>query len=328
MKRILLLGLLIVPLLSSPLAWGWGCTGHEVVALIALQKLDPAVATQVQNLLALQTHDYHGRFCSDLSLPPIAYFATWADDHRAVDASTAPWHFWDIPLKLKTATATDYCDSGCVVQALQQQMAILGDKTKSDADRSTALLFVIHFVGDLHQPLHAEDNNDRGGNCVPSGFLADNTSESKDSTTHQGTGNYSPNLHAIWDTQLVENIGGVSRHSAEGAQQIQDFANRVLSTDSAQIDQWVAQPVDIVAWGLESHAVARKDPYKKLPKSIKAASKVAPVTTCLDNNTSHKLAKKNETIQQAYITAVQSDVEMQIAKAGARLAAVLNTTLK
>lgn len=329
MKRKLVpLALATMLLASAPLAWGWGCTGHEVVALVALAKLQPQVATEVQALLALQQHGYSGRFCSDLSLPPIAYFATWADDHRAIDPTTAPWHFWDIPLKLKTASAGEFCDQGCVVQALQQQIAVLGDKTKPDADRSTALLYIIHFVGDLHQPLHAEDNNDRGGNCVPAGFLAGNTSEQKDPTTHQPNGNYTPNLHAIWDTQLVENIGGVTRHSAQGGQQVQDFANHLLSTEAAQIDQWSTQPVDIVAWGVESHDVARKDPYTLLPKPIKPAGSVKPVTTCLQNNTSQKLAKKKETIQQAYITAVQSDVETQLAKAGARLAVVLNSTLQ
>ena len=56
----------------------------------------------------------------------------------------------------------------------------------------------------MHQPLHEEDNNDRGGNCVPVNFL-DHTAEQRPN------GGYGPNLHGVWDTELVENIGGIDR---------------------------------------------------------------------------------------------------------------------
>jgi hypothetical protein len=288
-----------------------------VVALIALQNLRPDVAAQVQTLLATETHDYAGRYCSDAHLDPIAYYATWADDYRTSHPETAPWHFWDVPLRLKTAKENEFCDQGCVIQALHDQLAVLQDSTQDAGKRGDALMFIIHFVGDLHQPLHAEDNNDRGGNCVPAGFLEQATKE-----TNKSTGSYSPNLHAIWDTQLVETAGAITTRSQEA---IQAFAGRIEHDQSAVIQKAATEPVDFVKWGLESHSVARTDPYLKLPTKISQAKKTAPVTQCSDGGTSDKLAKKHETIQTSYVNAVSNDLEIQLARGGGRLAAVLNS---
>ncbi len=318
-RRLSLFTILLLCIMPASRAWGWGCTGHEVVALIALKAMRPEVATQVEALLAAQDHNYHGRFCSDLGLDPIAYYATWADDFRAstAGASTAPWHFWDVPLSRKTAADTEFCDQGCVTHALREQLAILSDNTQDATKRGEALKFVIHFVGDLHQPLHVEDNNDRGGNCVPTDFLNHHTKE-----TNTTVGSYSPNLHGIWDTELPENIGGVTTRNQE---LVQDFAAKISSDQAAVIQQAASGPVDIMGWAMESHTLAQKDPYKRLPKKITVAKTSNPVTNCSDRNTSTKLAKKHESIQSSYITAVSPDVEMQLAKAGGRLAAVLNS---
>ena len=306
-----------ISVILSGQAWGWGCTGHEVVALIALNHLRPDVKANVEQLLSTQTHDYAGRFCSDLSLDPIAYYATWADDYRGSHPETAPWHFWDIPLSKTTAAANQYCDKGCVVQALNDQLAILRDSSQDQQKRAMALMFVIHFAGDLHQPLHAEDNNDRGGNCVPVNFFGDNTKE-----TNAGTGAYTPNLHGVWDTQLVENVGGISKRNQAG---VEAFAQKIDTDKAKTIKKAAAERIDFVAWGNQSHSLARKDPYKKLPTRIAAAKTVAPVTECSDLDTSLNLAKLNESINASYVSAVQNDVELQLAKAAGRLAGILNS---
>jgi hypothetical protein len=325
-RSALLVALLCV--LAAGRLWAWGCSGHETVALIALKNLNDLdaanqthVAQQVQTLLSAQTRAYTGRFCKDLGLDPIAYFATWADDHRTVDPSTGNWHFWDIPLHVKTAALGQYCDNGCVIQAIQDQVAILKDKTKDDAARSTALMYVIHFVGDMHQPLHEEDNNDRGGNCVPVTFL--DTPPKANSS-----GSYSPNLHAVWDTQLVETAGKITRDGSNAGSEIEAFATR-LETEHASDPQPVFHDsTDLLAWANQAHAIAIADPYAKLAPRVAASSKTAPVTSCSDNGTSTKFLNKHETVSEAYITAVQADVEGQLSRAGQRLAAVLYATLK
>jgi len=314
--------------LLAPRLWAWGCTGHEVVALIALhnlKQLDAAngttVAQQVETLLTSQSHTYSDRFCKDLGLDPIAYFATWADDHREADASTAPWHFWDIPLHVASATAGEYCDQGCVIQALQTQIPILQDRNADPIARVDALMYVIHFIGDLHQPLHEEDNNDRGGNCVPVTF--ENTAPSA-----TGSGDYSPNLHAIWDTQIVEEIGKVSRDSPDAKNQIETFASSLQIQYAAKIGQALTSPTDLVAWANQAHAIAIAYPYTKLSPAIAPAPQTAPVTSCSDNQTSEGYLEKHEKANQAYIAAVRSQVKAQLAVAGGRLAAVLYAALK
>ena len=311
--------IIALSVIAPSLAWGWGCTGHEVVALIALKNLKPEVAAQVRTLLAAQDHNYPGRYCSDISLDPIAYYATWADDYRGSHPETAPWHYWDIPLKLTSARETQFCDQGCVVQALRDQLAVLKDPARDVAQRGDALKFIVHFVGDLHQPLHIADNNDRGGNCVPADFLHTKTKE-----TDAAAGNYTPNLHGIWDTELVENIGGVTTRTQTS---VEAFADRISLDQGAVIQQSTSARVDFVAWGLESHSVAQRDPYSQLPRKIKAVKNSDPVTQCSDRNTSENLAKRHEAIESSYIGAVSNDVQVQLARAGGRLAAVLNSAL-
>src|SRR5271169_1963146 len=124
LRRFSLLTILLLCVMQASVAWGWGCTGHEVVALVALKAMRPGVAAQVEALLAAQDHNYPGRFCSDLGLDPIAFYATWADDFRSstAGAATAPWHFWDVPLSRKSAADGEFCDQGCVTHALRDQL--------------------------------------------------------------------------------------------------------------------------------------------------------------------------------------------------------------
>ena len=324
--RYVLLAVMFGATLSSRL-WAWGCTGHEVVALIALQnlqKLDAAngttVVQQVENLLASQSHTYPNRYCKDLGLDPIAYFATWADDHRQADPSTAPWHFWDIPLHVASASTGEYCDQGCVVQAIQQQIPKLQDKSADPATRVNALMYLIHFMGDMHQPLHEEDNNDRGGNCVPVIFL-------KTPPKATTAGNYAPNLHGIWDTELVETVGSVKRDGADAKSEIESFASSLQTQYASDISQALLSPTDFVTWANQTHTIAIAD-YQKVFPPIMPAAQTAPVNSCSDNQTSAGYLKKHETLQQTYINAVQDDVKAQLAKAGGRLSAVLYAALK
>ena len=115
-----------------------------------------------------------------------------------------------------------------MIQALESEIAILGDKTRPDAERSIALLWVLHLVGDMHQPLHEEDNNDRGGNCVPVSFLNHKAEE-------RPNGGYGPNLHGVWDTELVEKIGGIDRKSPAAPAEVSAFAQRLEHDDAALI---------------------------------------------------------------------------------------------
>src|SRR2546425_3755787 len=186
-------------------AWPWGCEGHETVALIAEKHLNANALQHVTDLLKNNPTDPHlHRLCKNGGADLMADASTWADDERDVRKDTAPWHFLDIPRGTPQTKAADFCPSttGCVTSALNDQINVLkaGGSNQQTAD---ALRFVIHFVGDLHQPLHCTTNNDRGGNCVPVAFFARNpriTDSQKES--------YSPNLHAVWETDIVKKTAG------------------------------------------------------------------------------------------------------------------------
>jgi hypothetical protein len=208
-----------------------------------------------------------------------------------------------------------------VIQALEKQIAILKDTTQSSADRSVALLFVIHLIGDMHQPLHAEDNDDRGGNCVPVTYLG--TAPKSNDTK----GDYVLNLHGIWDTQLVEAAGQINRKSADASSEIMAFASSLFNANTATIDQAAHAQIDLVGWANASHQIARKHPYALVAPAIPANPVVQPVVECSDSNTSIDFLNKHETVDPGYVTGVQGDVKGQLTLAGARLAAVLYSSL-
>jgi len=327
MRKILLFAAALIFFSASVApAWAWGCSGHEIVALIAhqeLQKLDAdhrtKVLPEVERLLALQDRQYPHRYCGDLSLDPMAFWATWADDHRTADPATGPWHYWDIPLAQQEGTKGQFCAEGCVVQALESEIAILRDKTRPDAERSQALLYVLHFMGDMHQPLHEEDNNDRGGNCVPVSFLSHKAEQ-------RPNGGYGPNLHGVWDTELVETIGGIDRKSASASGEVSAFAARLEQEDAALIRRSADAPLDLVAWANQAHQVARRVVYADLQPPIAPVATTAAASSC--GATSDGYFARHETAGDAYVSAVRPDLERQLALAGARLADVLYTSLR
>jgi hypothetical protein len=162
-------------------AFGWGQEGHSIIAEIAQRRLDADTLRKVKALLG-----------GEVSMSSIA---SWADDYRALHPETGGWHFVDIPLDKSAYDPTRDCnpDKGdCVVHAIARFTAVLSDCSKSLSERSDALKFVVHFVGDIHQPLHdetrfgADGKDDHGGNLLPVTFFGQST-----------------NLHSVWDTGII-----------------------------------------------------------------------------------------------------------------------------
>ena len=178
-----LLARLIAPLALVAL-WGigatparaWGVQGHQVVAAIAWQGLSPVAREEATRLLALEPAQ------------TLVSVAPWADERRG--PATAPWHYLNFPRGQCRFDAARDCPEGqCVVGAIERQRAILASKG-TDLERLQALKYLVHFVADIHQPLHAGYQDDRGGNTVQLRFLM------------RGS-----NLHALWDKGLIEQLG-------------------------------------------------------------------------------------------------------------------------
>lgn len=306
--------------------WAWGCTGHQVVAYIAAENLNPAAAAKVKDLLSNAPYTVH-RSCKDPQMDKIEYFATWADDARTT--KNEGWHFWDIPLATDTAAMPAYCGAPalCVVVALQQQVAILKNPASTRAAQQTALQFIIHLVGDAHQPMHIVDNGDRGGNCVPvtfsfTGSKTEKTTQGKDKSGNPN-GDYTPNLHHIWDdeviaTMMVPDTAGNPR---------KDLGESIAAEYSAQIAAEVAKTVDaqtdFAAWALAAHTLAKPDSYEQMPKAIAVNPAPKTLQSCL--GVSSKFVGLKETASDPFVKQAQPVIRSQLALAGARLAATLNT---
>jgi len=302
---------LVSGLLLAPPAFPWGCQGHRVVALIALEQLNAHARMEAAQLLEGPIYDatLH-RYCPASSLPPIADLSSWADDIRNQRKETAGWHFIDIPLDARRKNLTEACPAlGCVTSAIRHHAEVLRSSSASKREKTEALMFVVHFVGDLHQPLHCADNDDRGGNCVAVAFF-----DHQPETSGAGQ-NYRPNLHGVWDTDLLERV-------SQG-QDAEAFAAGLRTEFAPKIKRWIRQPVDIDAWAWESHKVAVKTVYGRLPKKI-AVEPSRPVESCADHDMGKRMYDLHEQIDERYLQAVSPVIRRQLALTGTRLAALLN----
>ena len=163
----------------APPALAWGAMGHRLVARLAESELTPAARTEISRLLAGE---------ADPSLPGIA---SWADDLRDADPAlyrlTGRWHFVNIAEDGCRYDSRRDCPGGdCVVEAIRRQTAILADPRKPLGKRRAALKFVVHFVADAHQPLHAGFARDHGGN-----------------DTQVNDAGFGTNLHTLWDRRML-----------------------------------------------------------------------------------------------------------------------------
>lgn len=168
-------------LLVAPSARAWGPLGHSVVAELAQRQLSPAAEREVERLLAPE----HTTRLADV--------ANWPDQVRndpalqALWKRTSRWHYINFSSDRCNYVAPRDCPKGeCVVAALAREVQVLGDRSQPDAVRREALKFVVHLVGDVHQPLHAGYRPDRGGNQYQVQF--------------EGKGS---NLHKVWDSGLL-----------------------------------------------------------------------------------------------------------------------------
>lgn len=172
--------------LASP-AFAWGQLGHRLVADLAQDELTPAARRQVDALLEGEKE------------PTLAGIANWADQIRGTELgkATSKWHYADIAEHgCGQYDAARDCPKGdCVIEAIRRQAAILADRSQPVDARRQALKFVVHFIGDVHQPMHAGFSRDKGGNTVQVRI-----------PTADG-GDRGGNLHSLWDSGLIEKTG-------------------------------------------------------------------------------------------------------------------------
>lgn len=196
--------------LAPSISFALGVEGHQTVALIAQAQLQPSARAAIDRLLALEPGD------------TLASISTWADESR--DRSTAHWHFVNFPRgTCQYQPPRDCPDGQCVVAAIDKANAILHSRAP-DGDRLIALKYLVHFVGDIHQPLHAGYYDDKGGNT----YQVQSDMRGK-------------NLHAIWDTGMLTKMDSSAQSLAKRA-----LARPVNVAYGAGPAQWAKESCEIV----------------------------------------------------------------------------------
>jgi len=276
-------------------ARAWGDQGHQVVALIADHYLNPTARARVQSILAGD----HSHLTPDTG---IASEATWADRFRDSDRNTTEirfnqthqWHFVDIelgqanldaacfnhPVLPAGTVASKSAPDSCVVDKIAEFATELASSATTASEKRLALQFLLHFVGDVHQPLHASNDNDQGGNAKI--------------VTAQGikTGK----LHHYWDTEFVLKIGNDPTKVAQGL---------VASITPGQIKAW--KKGDASTWAMQSFATSQLWVYRDLGAPDPSGKFVLSPT---------------------YVKNATNISARQLARAGVRLAKILNDALK
>ncbi|MBZ5503988.1 MAG: S1/P1 nuclease [Acidobacteriia bacterium] len=231
MKKIITL-LLLAAFISTQLS-AWGPKGHAIVADIATSRLSPATKKNLQLLLGNDS---------------LASIASWADAVRKEHDESYNWHFVDIPKDAPGFSRERDCfrpqdkhkdaltdHHNCVVDRIEIFQKILADENASPKDRLEALKWLVHFVADLHQPLHAIDEA-RGGNDIKLPVFG-----------APKCGDYDCNLHWTWDSLLLEHTGNTE----------EEYVGR-LNTLIEQKHLEKHPGGTAVDWANESHLQARR----------------------------------------------------------------------
>jgi len=209
----------------------WGGLGHRLIARVAAEHLSAAVRAEVDTLLGgLELRDV----------------AVWADSIRPGRPETGPFHYINVPVDSSFSGWRRYCPAaGCILEALERYRAALADRSNPRSERSEALRWIVHLVGDLHQPLHAGDRGDRGGNDLP--------------VLWEG---FRTNLHSVWDGRILGSAG------LDEAAFWARLRERLTTADPTWSD---GGPVD---WAAESHALSRDQAYR-VPGDLDVSSAYA-----------------------------------------------------
>lgn len=206
-----------------PTVFGFGSDGHLVVGELAFRQLQPGPRATVLRLL------------QDSKPHALARSCLWPDDVKSEPGFewSRPLHYVNVPRGESQYDAQRDCPEGsCLIAAINRYADEVSDPSLADEQRATALRFLGHFLGDIHQPLHNGYADDRGGNLFQ--------------VSLRGEGS---NLHSVWDSTLVTELGTWPQ-----------LADRVA--EDCQIDpQPTWAPVDVMRWFDESRRSVMEEVY-------------------------------------------------------------------
>lgn len=227
-------------LFIAPVAHAWAPLGHSVIGELAQRQLSPEASAEVQRLL------------QGVDQPSLAGVANWADWLRQTDPerfrATSRWHYVNYPQgSCSFERERDCKDGACIIAATEEQLAILADRSRPDEERRDALMFVVHLIGDAHQPMHAGNRDDLGGNRFQISLSTGQPPEAY-AREHYHDGVMGTNLHAVWD-YYIPGVSGMD---------IKDYADALmqpswppLATAAGSPEAWSQESCQLLdAWGV------------------------------------------------------------------------------
>jgi hypothetical protein len=224
--------ILLLALLATPSAAGaWSEPGHRIVAAIAEERIGPAARRLLREIVG-------GKSIADRDV------ALWADEVK--DRRTGPWHYVNVPLAAEGYVASRDCPpGGCAVSAIASAARDLRDGTDART-LADALRWLVHLVADVHQPVHAGEVRDRGGN---------------DTWVRLGQRRQPLSVHRLWDAEVVEPLV----HRSDPIR-----ASRALAA--------AIRPADAAAWGAELDPAAWATESRRTAQAIYAELETYPVS--------------------------------------------------
>jgi nuclease S1 len=216
-------------------AGAWAELGHQLVGELAQGQLTPQASRAVESLL------------QDEPAASLAAVAYWADALRSADPerfkSTSRWHYVGIQSADCHYQAERDCpDGACVVGAIQAQIRVLQDATQSSAARRDALKFLVHLVGDVHQPFHASYRQDKGGNGFQVSLRTAVPPEDYARAQYQD-GVMGTNLHAVWDYYV---LAGAQRGLTEYAHALRASPPPLAKAEAVDPGQWAEESCRLI----------------------------------------------------------------------------------
>lgn len=248
-RLLLLLALLAAP--SPALAW-WEY-GHETVARIAWLEASPRTRAEIGRLLA-QSRLLDTPTCPARTIADASYWPDCIKELGERFSYASPWHYQNVDICRPFDLETPCRDGNCVSAQIERQARLLADRRLPLRERIMALAFLVHFMGDLHQPMHGGDHGDLGGNRlrVSYGVIAGRT-----------------NLHLAWDGYLADRGLSTPPGNAAG-----------IVAELSAVDRAAMRQGDVTAWSRESWEVSREFAYGTLlADSCGPAPEERPVIT-------------------------------------------------
>jgi S1/P1 Nuclease len=290
---------LITLLVAAP-AWSWGFTGHRIIALIAEQRLSPPVREEVRKLLMDGKYSLADiSVCADRLRDtdrkrPEDEMCRWVAG--AVPSTNEKWHYIQIPVPTQAKALAAFCPQGDCVTAKINSFALRLRTSMDQAEQRQALLFLVHLVADVHQPLHAVDRScDKGGTSERVNFFV------------EGKKHADVNLHHVWDTDelelLMTDYNVTDERAIAGA--------LIASISSTEAESWIGATADQMAW--ESYKIAIARVYPSVPYQNFCGPQEAAL---IETDLSDSYEKDGSRV-----------VQKQLMKAGVRLAAMLESAL-